>query len=86
MHEFDPNPEQLKKSLCNGSIWHENSFTFIAAAMYSHRPSLYLYHNIIYHTDGRLHMKDYENLVDMACGYADDMGYPWMKTKLKQIV
>jgi hypothetical protein len=86
MHEHDSNPKELKQSLCRDGVWHQDSFTFIAMAMHVCRPALCLYHEIHYNKNGHLHMRDYENLVDMACKYADDMSYPWMKTKLKHIV
>ncbi len=86
MHESDPNPEQLKQALCRDGVWHQNSFTFITRAMHGCRPALCLYYDARYHADRRSNMNNYENLIDMACEYTDAMNYPWIKTKLKNIV
>lgn len=86
MYGHDSNPRELKQSLCRDGVWHQDSFTFIAAAMYACRPSLCLHRNIPYLIYGRSNMEDYECLVDTACEYAEAMSYPWIKTKLKDIV
>ena len=86
MYGHDSNAEELKQSLCRNGAWHQDSFTFIAAAMYMCRPSLCLHRKITYRIYRRSSMKDYADLVDIACEYADAMSYPWMKTKLKNIV
>lgn len=86
MYEHDSNAEELKQSLYRNGVWHQDSFTFIAAAMYACRPSLCLHHHVQYRTHSLSNMENYENLIDIACEYADAMSYPWIKTKLKDIV
>ena len=77
------NPADIKSSLFRNGVWNQNSFTHIATAMFYYRPSRCLYISI---ADADDTMRVYSELIDIACEYADALGYPWMNTKLKDIV
>lgn len=79
----DIDPGCLKGSLCRNGVWNQDSFTHIATTMFYYRPSRWLYQDVFTSRDMA---HKYTQLVHMACQYADDMAYPWMKTKLKDIV
>ena len=77
-------PYELKRSLCPGKVWSQDSFTHIVTAMFSDRPSLCLYAPNAATAEHIMHV--YAEFVRMGCEFADTAGYPWMKTKLKDIV
>lgn len=80
----DINPGDLKRSLCRNGVWKQDSFTHIVTTMFHYRPSRWVNKDMFSGVYMMAHR--YAELVDMACEYADAMAYPWMKTKLKDIV
>lgn len=76
-------PEQLKEALCRNGVWNQHSFTHIVASMFYCRPSRWLYLNMSIAD----HMvKTYTQLINICDEYADANDYPWIKTKLKDII
>lgn len=83
MSDFmEVSPTDLKRLLYRDGAWNQNAFTRIVAVMFYYRPSRCLY---IPMADAVHTIRAYSELIDMACEYADALGYPWMKTKLKDI-